>query len=84
MAAGSAFANYGINTIPFFVFYSMFGLQRAGDLAWAAGDMQTRGFLVGGTPWKQQVALMIGVCVSTFAVPPAASFCPLISTAGPA
>jgi len=35
--------------IPFFVYYSMFGFQRVGDLAWAAGDMQARGFLLGGT-----------------------------------
>ena len=35
--------------IPFYIFYSMFGFQRVGDLAWAAGDMQARGFLMGGT-----------------------------------
>ncbi|HQN95851.1 MAG TPA: pyruvate dehydrogenase (acetyl-transferring), homodimeric type [Thermoanaerobaculales bacterium] len=49
IAAGSAHATHGINTIPFFVFYSMFGLQRIGDLIWAAADMRTRGFLVAGT-----------------------------------
>jgi pyruvate dehydrogenase E1 component len=49
IAAGSAHATHGINTIPFFVFYSMFGLQRIGDLIWAAADMRTRGFLIGGT-----------------------------------
>jgi pyruvate dehydrogenase E1 component len=49
IAAGSAYAIHGINTIPFFIFYSMFGLQRVGDLVWAAGDTRTRGFLVGGT-----------------------------------
>jgi pyruvate dehydrogenase E1 component len=49
IAAGTAYANHGINTIPFFIYYSMFGLQRIGDLAWAAGDQRTRGFLVGGT-----------------------------------
>jgi len=41
--------NHGINTIPFFVYYSMFGLQRVGDLVWAAGDQRTKGFLCGGT-----------------------------------
>jgi pyruvate dehydrogenase E1 component len=49
IAAGSAHATHGINTIPFFVFYSMFGFQRIGDLIWAAADMRTRGFMVGGT-----------------------------------
>ncbi len=49
IAAGTAHATHGINTIPFFVFYSMFGFQRIGDLIWAAADMRTRGFLVGGT-----------------------------------
>jgi pyruvate dehydrogenase E1 component len=48
-AAGTAYATHGINTIPFFIFYSMFGLQRIGDLVWAAGDMRARGFLLGGT-----------------------------------
>jgi pyruvate dehydrogenase E1 component len=49
IAAGCAHATHGINTIPFFVYYSMFGMQRVGDLVWAAGDMRTRGFMVGGT-----------------------------------
>ncbi|MFM1921012.1 MAG: Pyruvate dehydrogenase component, partial [Candidatus Hydrogenedentota bacterium] len=49
IAAGTAYANYGINTIPFFIFYSMFGMQRVGDLVWAAGDSRCKGFLVGGT-----------------------------------
>ncbi len=49
IAAGSAHATHGINTIPFFVFYSMFGFQRIGDLIWAAADMRTRGFMIGGT-----------------------------------
>ena len=43
MAAGSAYANHGINMIPFYIFYSMFGFQRIGDFAWAAGDLQARG-----------------------------------------
>ena len=49
IAAGTAYATHGVNTIPFFIFYSMFGFQRIGDLIWAAGDSRTRGFLLGGT-----------------------------------
>ena len=49
IAAGTSYANHGKNMIPFFVYYSMFGMQRIGDLVWAAGDMRTKGFLVGGT-----------------------------------
>jgi pyruvate dehydrogenase E1 component len=49
ISAGTAYATHGINIIPFFIFYSMFGFQRIGDLIWAAADMQARGFLVGGT-----------------------------------
>lgn len=49
IAAGTAYANYDINTIPFYIFYSMFGLQRVGDLVWAAGDLRCRGFLMGAT-----------------------------------
>ena len=49
MAAASAYSVHNCPLIPFFVFYSMFGFQRVGDLAWAAGDMRCRGFLVGGT-----------------------------------
>ncbi|MEJ2614053.1 MAG: pyruvate dehydrogenase (acetyl-transferring), homodimeric type, partial [Ignavibacteriaceae bacterium] len=49
IAAGTAYATHGINMIPFFIYYSMFGLQRIGDLYWAAGDIQAKGFLVGGT-----------------------------------
>jgi pyruvate dehydrogenase E1 component len=49
IAAGTAYATHGIPTIPFFIFYSMFGFQRIGDLIWAAGDMRVRGFLLGGT-----------------------------------
>ncbi len=56
IAAGTAYANHGINTIPFFIFYSMFGLQRVGDLVWAAADMRTRGFLVGGTSGRTTLA----------------------------
>jgi pyruvate dehydrogenase E1 component len=49
IAAGSAYATHGLNTIPFFFFYSMFGFQRIGDLIWAAADQRTRGFLIGAT-----------------------------------
>lgn len=49
IAAGTSYANHGVPLIPFYIFYSMFGFQRIGDLAWAAGDMRTRGFLIGGT-----------------------------------
>ena len=49
IAAATAYANHGVPMIPFYVYYSMFGFQRVGDLAWAAGDMQARGFLMGGT-----------------------------------
>ncbi len=49
IAAGTAYATHGINTIPFFFFYSMFGFQRVGDLVWAAADARCRGFLIGGT-----------------------------------
>jgi len=49
IAAGTAGANYGVPMIPFFIYYSMFGFQRIGDLAWAAGDIHARGFLMGAT-----------------------------------
>ena len=49
VAAGSAYATHGINMIPFYIYYSMFGFQRIGDMAWLAGDMQCKGFLIGGT-----------------------------------
>ena len=49
LAAGTAYSNHGINAIPLYIFYSMFGFQRVGDLIWAAGDSQARGFLIGGT-----------------------------------
>lgn len=49
IAAATAYANHGVTMIPFYIYYSMFGFQRIGDLAWAAGDLRARGFLVGGT-----------------------------------
>jgi len=56
IAAGTAYATHGVNTIPFFIFYSMFGLQRVGDLVWAAGDIRSRGFLIGGTAGRTTLA----------------------------
>jgi pyruvate dehydrogenase E1 component len=49
IAAATSYSNHGLAMVPFYVFYSMFGFQRIGDLAWAAGDSRSRGFLIGGT-----------------------------------
>ena len=49
IAAGTSYSTSNVPMIPFYIYYSMFGFQRIGDLAWAAGDMRTRGFLIGGT-----------------------------------
>jgi pyruvate dehydrogenase E1 component len=49
IAAGTSYATHGLPMLPFFIFYSMFGFQRIGDLIWAAADMRTRGFLLGAT-----------------------------------
>ena len=56
IAAGSAYSAHGVAMIPFYIYYSMFGFQRIGDLAWAAGDMQVRGFLMGGTAGRTTLA----------------------------
>lgn len=56
IAAGTAYATHGINTIPFFIYYSMFGLQRIGDLIWAAADLRCRGFLLGATAGRTTLA----------------------------
>jgi len=48
-AAGTAYANYGVEMVPFFIYYSMFGFQRVGDMIWAFGDARGKGFLCGGT-----------------------------------
>jgi pyruvate dehydrogenase E1 component len=56
IAAGTAHAVHAVHTIPFFIFYSMFGFQRVGDLLWAAGDMRCRGFLIGGTAGRTTLA----------------------------
>ncbi|HAK52626.1 MAG TPA: pyruvate dehydrogenase (acetyl-transferring), homodimeric type [Gammaproteobacteria bacterium] len=49
LAAATSYSNQGVPLVPFYIFYSMFGFQRVGDLCWAAGDLQARGFLLGGT-----------------------------------
>src|SRR5687768_16968334 len=79
IAAATSYANNNVPMIPFFIFYSMFGMQRVGDLCWAAGDMRSRGFLMGGTAGRttlngeglqhedghsQVMASMIPNCVS--------------------
>ena len=56
IAAATAYSNHGVTMIPFYIYYSMFGFQRVGDLAWAAGDMQARGFLLGGTAGRTTLA----------------------------
>jgi pyruvate dehydrogenase E1 component len=56
IAAATAYSNHGKFMIPFYIYYSMFGFQRIGDLAWAAGDMQARGFLIGGTAGRTTLA----------------------------
>ncbi len=56
IAAGTSYSNHDISMIPIYLFYSMFGFQRTGDLAWAAGDNQTRGFLIGATAGRTTLA----------------------------
>ena len=56
IAAGTAYTNHDIEMIPIYIFYSMFGFQRVGDLAWAAGDSQARGFLIGATAGRTTLA----------------------------
>jgi pyruvate dehydrogenase E1 component len=56
IAAGTAYATHGINTIPFFIFYSMFGFQRVADLIWAGADSRTRGFVLGATAGRTTLA----------------------------
>ena len=56
IAAGTAYATHGINTIPFFTYYSMFGFQRIGDLAWAAADIRAKGFMMGATAGRSTLA----------------------------
>jgi pyruvate dehydrogenase E1 component len=56
IAAATAAANHGIGMVPFYIFYSMFGFQRVGDFLWAAGDMRSRGFLLGATAGRTTLA----------------------------
>ena len=56
IAAATAYKHHGVQMIPFYIFYSMFGFQRVGDLAWAAGDLRSRGFLIGGTAGRTTLA----------------------------
>jgi len=56
IAAATSYRNHGMYMIPFYIFYSMFGFQRIGDLAWASGDMRSRGFLLGGTAGRTTLA----------------------------
>ena len=56
IAAGTSYSSNKLAMIPFYIYYSMFGFQRVGDLAWAAGDMQARGFLLGGTAGRTTLA----------------------------
>lgn len=55
IAAATSYANHHIPLIPFYIYYSMFGYQRVGDLVWAAGDLQARGFMVGGTAGRTTI-----------------------------
>jgi pyruvate dehydrogenase E1 component len=55
IAAGTAYSTHKVNTIPFFIYYSMFGFQRIGDLIWAAADCRTRGFLMGATAGRTTI-----------------------------
>jgi pyruvate dehydrogenase E1 component len=56
IAAGTAYSNHDVSMIPFYIYYSMFGFQRVGDFIWAAGDMRSRGFLIGGTAGRTTLA----------------------------
>ena len=56
IAAGTSYSTHGINMIPFFIFYSMFGFQRIGDFIWMAGDMRSKGFILGGTSGRTTLA----------------------------
>src|SRR5580658_7451199 len=56
IAAGTAYANYGVPTIPFYIYYSMFGYQRVGDLIWSFGDSRGKGFLMGGTAGRSTLS----------------------------
>ncbi len=56
LASGTSYSNHNIQTVPFYIYYSMFGFQRIGDFIWAGGDQQSRGFLIGGTAGRTTLA----------------------------
>ncbi len=56
IAAGTSYSNHDVPMVPFYIYYSMFGFQRVGDFIWAGGDMQSRGFLIGGTAGRTTLA----------------------------
>ncbi|MDH5345989.1 MAG: pyruvate dehydrogenase (acetyl-transferring), homodimeric type, partial [Gammaproteobacteria bacterium] len=56
LASGTSYSNHDVPTIPFYIYYSMFGFQRIGDFIWAGGDQQSRGFLIGGTAGRTTLA----------------------------
>ena len=56
LAAGTSYSNHDVPMVPFYIYYSMFGFQRIGDFIWAGGDMQSRGFLIGGTAGRTTLA----------------------------
>jgi pyruvate dehydrogenase E1 component len=56
LASGTSYSNHDVPTIPFYIYYSMFGFQRIGDFIWAGGDLQSRGFLIGGTAGRTTLA----------------------------
>ena len=56
LASGTSYSNHNTQTIPFYIYYSMFGFQRIGDFIWAGGDLQSRGFLMGGTAGRTTLA----------------------------
>ncbi len=56
LAAGTSYSNHNVQTIPFYIYYSMFGFQRIGDFVWAGGDQQSRGFMIGGTAGRTTLA----------------------------
>ena len=56
LAAGTSYSNHDVPMVPFYIYYSMFGFQRIGDFIWAGGDLQSRGFLIGGTAGRTTLA----------------------------
>lgn len=56
LASGTSYSNHDVQTIPFYIYYSMFGFQRIGDFVWAGADLQSRGFMIGGTAGRTTLA----------------------------